>query len=157
MKYIIFLYLFFLINCQKKKNDVNIGDITKIIYISDNITYDITGNFYILDKRFKNPGQHNLNLNNHDLDLIKSKIIDNDIYKLNDSLEFIKTCKTEGCLSKINIKYASGRNQYFIFDNLNYRNNFNNKSYKKIISIEEIIGKIIVNNIKEPEPVNIHL
>lgn len=156
MKYYLYLSFFLLINCQGKVNNTNIEDITNIIYTSDNITYDMTGNFYVLDKRFKNPGKHNLNVSNNDLHLIKNKIIEEGIYKLDDSLKFLKSCDTQGCLSKINIEYKSGRKQYFIFDNFNYKDNFNSKSYKKIITIEEIIGKIIINNIKEPEPVKVN-
>lgn len=156
MKYYRYLYFFLLINCQEKVNKTTIEDITNIVYTSDRITYDITGNFYILDKRFKNPGQHNLNINNHHLYLIKNEIVKEGIYKLDDSLKFLKSCNNTGCLSIINIKYKSGRKQYFIFDNSNYKDNFNSKSYKKIITIEKMIGKIIISNIKEPEPVKMH-
>ncbi|WP_185290234.1 hypothetical protein [Chryseobacterium lactis] len=156
MKYYRYLFFFLLLNCQEKVNYTSIDDITNIIYTSDKITYDITGNFYILDERFKNPGQHNLNISNDDLYSIKNKIIEEEIYKLDDSLKFLKSCNTQGCLSRINIRYKSGRKQYFIFDNSNYKDNFNSKSYKKIITIEEMIGKIIISNIKEPEPVKVY-
>lgn len=156
MKYYRYLYFFLLLSCQEKVNKTNIEDIISIVYTSDKITYNMSENFYILDKRFKNSGQHNLNMSNHDLYLIKDKIIKEGIYKLDDSLKFVKSCNAQGCLSTINIKYKSGRKQYFIFDNLNYKDNFNSRSYKKIITIEEVIGKTIINKVKEPEPVNIH-
>ncbi len=69
----------------------------------------------------------------------------------------MKSCEKGGCLSEIIIKYKSGRKQHFIFDNSNYKDNFNSKIYKRIISIEEIIGEVIIHNINEPEPVNISL
>lgn len=156
MKFFIYIFFLTLLSCNQEKNNFKVKDITEIVYISDKITYDISGNFYILDKRFKKPGKHSLMMSGHDLYFIKKKIIDEKIYNLNDSLKFIKSCKNSGCLSEIIIKYKSGRRQHFIFDNSNYKDNFNNKLYKRIINIEETIGEVIIHNVSEPESVNVH-
>ncbi|UCA61503.1 hypothetical protein KB553_08180 [Chryseobacterium rhizoplanae] len=156
MKYFIYAFFLILLSCNQK-DSFKEKDITGIIYISDKIVYDITNNFYILDKRYKKQGKHNLMMSSHDLYLVKKKIVDEKIYQLDDSLKFVKSCEKGGCLSEIIIKYKSGRKQHFIFDNSNYKDNFNSKKYKRIISIEEIIGEVIIHNINEPEPVNISL
>jgi len=151
MKYFIYISILFLIKCKEKTDSININDITKVVYTSDKITYNITGDFYILDRRFKNPGKHSLKLSSTDLNSIKKQIVNEKIYKLNDSLKYIKSCKNKGCLSEIIIYYKSGRRQDFTFDNSNYKGNFNNNSYKKLVSIEDTIGKIITRNVSEPE------
>ena len=135
---------------------MDINDIIKIVYISDNLTYDITDNYYILDKRYKKPGRYNLMLNKEQILLIKETIIDEQLYKLNDSSKYVKSCRTV-CLSEIILQYKSGRKQHFIFDNYNYIDNFNNKSYRKIINLEKIIMKIIMTNVEEPQPIKVYL
>lgn len=157
MKYFIYACLFFLITCREKTNKIIANDIIKIVYTSDKTIYDITGNFYILDKRYKNSGKHSLKISSTDLNTIKKEIINERIHKLNDSVKFIKSCENKGCLSEITVFYKSGRRQHFIFDNSNYKRNFNNNSYKKIVNIEEVIGKIIISNVPAPERVIIDM
>ncbi len=157
MKYFIYIFFLTLLSCNQEKDNFKEKDITEIVYISDKIVYNIIGDFYILDKRYKKQGRHNLMMSGHDLYLVKKKIIDKKIYQLDDSLKFVKSCEDGGCLSEIIIKYKSGKKQHFIFDNSNYRNNFNSKLYKRIISIEEIIGEVIIHNISEPKPISISL
>lgn len=157
MKYFIYIFLFFLIACKEKTDKIIVTDIIKIVYISNKITYDITGNFYILDKRYKNSGKHSLKMSAADLNSIKKEIINEYIYKLNDSLKFVKSCKNKGCLSEIIIYYKTGKRQHFTFDNSNYKRNFNSNSYKKLVNIEDMIGKIIINNVSEPEPLIIDM
>lgn len=157
MKYIYIFFLILLNCCGQEKEKFKENDIIEIVYISDKIVYDITGNFYILDKRYKKQGKHNLMFSGHDLHLVKEKIIDEKIYQLDDSLKLVKSCENSGCLSELIIKYRSGRKQHFIFDNSNYKDKFNNKLYKKIVSIEEMIGDVIIHNISAPEPINVSL
>jgi len=157
MKYFICVFFVFLLNCNQEKNNLKIEDITQIVYISDRITYNIIENFYVLDKRYKEPGKHSLMMNENEINIIKKVIIDEKLYKLNDSLKFVESCKKKGCLSEIIIQYKSGRKQHFIFDNSNYKDNFNEKSYKKIISIEDTIGKIYRRKKIDPEPVNVNI
>ncbi len=156
MKYFVHIFFILLLNCKQEKKDFKIEDITKIVYISDKLTYDITGNFYVLDERYKEPGKHSLMMSKNDLYSIRKKILDEKIYKLDDSLKFVKLCETI-CLSEIIIQYKSGRKQHFIFDNLHYKANFSNGSYKKIINLEETIMNIIINNIREPEPIHTYM
>lgn len=156
MKYFVIIFFFILLNCKEEKKSFKFEDITRIVYISDKIVYDITGNYYILDKRFKEPGKHSLMMSKNDLFLVKKKIIDENIYKLDDSLRFVKSCESI-CLSEIIIQYKSGRKQHFRFDNSNYKNNFNNKSYRTITNLEESIMNIIINNVREPEPLHTYM
>ena len=66
----------------------------------------------------------------------------------------MKSCKT-GCKSIIEIQYKSGRKQYFVFDNYNYKNNFNNWDYKKIVNLEEYIAKLMMSKKFDPDPINV--
>ncbi|OPC51082.1 hypothetical protein BAY06_07930 [Elizabethkingia anophelis] len=151
------LILFISISCNKQQeNNVNRDDIVKITYVSNKVIYDITKNTYTLDKRFMEPGVHNLMLTSLDLASIKDKIVEQKIYNLKDSLKFVKSCP-EICLSELLIDYKSGRKQHFIFDNSNYKDNFSNESYLKIISLEELIGDIIRKKKIDPETKNVYL
>ncbi|GAB0155164.1 hypothetical protein CHRYSEOSP005_04240 [Chryseobacterium sp. Alg-005] len=154
MKYLTSIFFVLIVNCKQEKNIVTENDIISIIHQSNNIVNNITGNYYILDKRFKNPGKHSLTMTANDISLIKKKIIKEDIYKLEDSLKFIKSCKV-ACLSEITILYKSGKKQYFIFDNYHYKDNFNNRSYKKIVNLEALIAKIIMKKKIDPESINV--
>lgn len=145
-----------MINCEDEKDKTSTNDIMKILYISDNLTYDIMENFYVLDQRFKEPGIHSSKMTTEEINIIKKVVIKEKLYKLNDSLKFVKSCANKGCLSEIIIHYKSGRKQHFIFDNSNYKDNFNNRSYMKIISLENTIGKIYRSKKIDPEPVNVY-
>lgn len=157
MRYSVYILLAILLSCKQQNNKINASDIIEIISINNKDIFNITNNFYIIDERYKNPGKYSLMLKNTEIHLIKETLIDNEIYKLNDSIKFIKSCENSACLSEITIKYKSGRKQHFIFDNHNYRDNFNNKSYRKITNLEEIISKIIMSKKIDPELVNIYL
>lgn len=156
MKYLVFLILFLILNCNEKESSINISDITEIVYVSNNDIFNITNNYYLLDERYKEPGKHSLMMSKDEINLIKKAVVDEKIYKLDDSLRFVKSCKI-ACLSEIIIHYKSGRKQHFIFDNSNYKNNFNNRSYKKIIKIEDKIGEIYRSKKIDPETVNVYL
>ncbi|MFY1045061.1 hypothetical protein [Chryseobacterium sp. GP-SGM7] len=155
MKYILNCILVcLLINC-KEKNKIYLNDIVGIIHQNNNIENNITNNYYVLDERFKDSGRHKLGLTAEEVIAIKRKIIEEDLYKLNDSLKFVKSYNISR-LSKLSIIYKSGRKQSFIFENYNYRSNFNNESYDKIANVEELIAKIIMKKKIDPETVNIH-
>ena len=127
------------ISC-KKQEDINIKetDIIKIIYGGDGETYYLLENRYILDDRYKYPGNHEINFSKNQIQKIKEKIIEERIFELRDSLRYIKSCDIL-CYSRIEIEYKQGRKQVFIFDNYNYASNFNNRNYTKIIELEKLI------------------
>lgn len=153
-----YVFSLFLLNCKEnEKNELTKSDIVKIVNKSNRIVNNITGNYYILDERFKESGKHRLMINSNEINLIKKRVIEEDIYELDNYLEFIKTCQNKPCLSEIIIQYKSGRIQHFIFDNYNYRSNISDKSYGKIASLEELISKIIMSKKIDPEPVNTSL
>ncbi|BAP29199.1 uncharacterized protein CHSO_0162 [Chryseobacterium sp. StRB126] len=155
MKYFIWIFFFLLLNCKQEKNKIKDDEIIKIIYENNQIVNNITDNFYILDNRFKEPGKHNLMMTSQEINIIKKKIIKEEIFKLDDSLTFVELCK-RGCLSEITIVYKSGRKQHFIFDNYNYQSNFSSDSYRRIISLEELIAQIMMKKKFDPEPINVH-
>ncbi len=113
------------------------------VHQNNNIINDITGNYYILDNRFKSPGKHSLDMTSDDINIIKKKIIQEIIHQLKDNLKLVKS-RPSTCLSEIKTKYRSGRIQHFIFDNYQYRSLINDQSYRKIVDIEEVISKIIM-------------
>jgi len=156
MKYFIYIFFVLLLNCKQNKNELNENDIISIIHQSNNIINNITDNYYILDKRFKNPGKHTLGMTSNDITIIKRRIITEDIDKLDNNLQFVKSCK-KTCLSEITIKYKSGRVQHFIFDNYLYKSRINNRAYKKLTNLEEIISKIIMKKKIDPESINVHI
>lgn len=155
MKYFISIFFIFLINCKQEKNKQKENDIISIVHESNGIINDITGNYYILDNRFKSPGKHSLDMTSNDINTIKKKIIQEDIYKLENNLKFVKSC-TSICLSEITIRYRSGRMQHFIFDNYQYKSLINDQSYKKIVDLEEVISKIIMGKKNDPESKNVN-
>ena len=81
---------------------------------------------------------------------IKEKIIEERIFKLRDSLRFIKSCDIL-CYSRIEMEYKQGKKQVFIFDNHNYASNFNNRSYTKIIELEKLILHETIKIIGKPQ------
>ncbi|BFO65995.1 hypothetical protein [Chryseobacterium sp. KCF3-3] len=157
MRYFIIIFFFFLLNCRNEKNELKENDIVKITHESNGIVNNITENYYVLDKRFKEPGKHSLMMSKDEISLIKKVIINKKIYALDDSLKFVKYCEGKGCLSEIVIQYKSGRKQHFIFDNANYKDNFKNTAYKKIIYLEGRIGEIYRSKKIDPEPINVYL
>ena len=132
------------ISC-KKQEDIKIkeDDIIKIVYSGDGETYYLLENRYILDDRYKYPG-------NHEIQKIKEKIIEERIFELRDSLRYIKSCDIL-CYSRIEIEYKQGRKQVFIFDNHNYASNFNNRNYTKIIELEKLILHEMIKIIGKPQ------
>lgn len=97
------------ISC-KKQEDINIKetDIIKIIYGGDGETYYLLENRYILDDRYKYPGNHEINFSKNQIQKIKEKIIEERIFELRDSLRYIKSCDIL-CYSRIEIEYKQGR------------------------------------------------
>lgn len=156
MKYFICVCVILLLNCKNTSHELTEDDIVSIVHKSNNIVDNITENYYSLDNRFKEPGKHSLMMTFSDIRSIKKKIIEEDIYNLEDSLKFVKTCKTS-CLSEITILYRSGKRQHFIFDNYLYRNNINDVSYSKLTNLEELIAKIIMKKKIDPESINVYL
>ena len=152
----IFVSLFYLIyivySCEPVKNQEK--EVVSVTYESNKIVNHLSENYYILDSRFKHPGRYSLMMSKNEIFSIKKKILDDKFYKLNDSLNFVKSCKT-GCKSIIEIQYKSGRKQYFVFDNYNYKNNFNNWDYKKIVNLEEYIAKLMMSKKFDPDPINV--
>ncbi|WP_370901496.1 hypothetical protein [Chryseobacterium gossypii] len=156
MKYFICIFFVLLLNCKQEENKLNENDIISIVHQSNNIVNNITDNYYILDNRFKNPGKHSLEMTSNDITIIKKKIIEEDIDKLDNNLQFVKSCK-RACLSEITIKYKSGKIQHFIFDNYLYKSRINDKAYKKIADLEEIISEIIMKKKIDPESINVQI
>jgi hypothetical protein len=156
MKYFICTFLVLLLNCKQKKNELNENDIISIVHQSNNIVNNITDNYYILDKRFKNPGKHSLEMTSNDITTIKKKILEEGIDNLDNNLKFVKSCK-KACLSEITIKYKSGKVQHFIFDNYLYKSKINDRAYKKIANLEEVIAEIIMKKKIDPESINVQI
>ncbi|SHE73609.1 hypothetical protein [Chryseobacterium vrystaatense] len=156
MKYFICVFFLLLLNCKQEKNELNENDIIGVVHKSNNIVNNVTDNYYILDNRFKNPGKHSLEMTSNDITTIKKKIIEEGIDKLDSNLKFVKSCK-KVCLSEITIKYKSGKVQHFIFDNYLYKSQINNRVYKKIASLEEVIAEIIMKKKIDPESANVNI
>lgn len=139
------------ISC-KKQEDIKIkeDDIIKIVYSGDGETYYLLENRYILDDRYKYPGNHEINFSKNQIQKIKEKIIEERIFELRDSLRYIKSCDIL-CYSRIEIEYKQGRKQVFIFDNYNYASDFNNRNYTKIIELEKLILHETIKIIGKPQ------
>jgi len=156
MKYFIYTFFVLLLNCKQGKSELNENDIISIVHQSNNIVNNITDNYYILDNRFKNPGKHSLEMTSNDIIVIKKKIIEEGIDKLDNNLKFVKSCK-KACLSEITIKYKSGKVQHFIFDNYLYKFQINDRVYQKIANLEEVIAEIMMKKKIDPESVNVNI
>lgn len=156
MRYSVYMFFFILLNCKQQSPEINQNDIHEVISISNNDIFNITNNYYILNERYKQPGKHSLMLTKTEIEIIKKAIIDEQLYKLDNSLRFVKSCENKGCLSEMIIHYKSGRKQHFIFDNYLYKRHIRNKSYRKIANTEEIISEIILKKKIDPETVNVY-
>ena len=121
-----------------------------IVYSGDGETYYLLENRYTLDDRYKYTGSHEINYSKNQIQKIKEKIIEERIFKLRDSLRFIKSCDIL-CYSRIEMEYKQGKKQVFIFDNHNYASNFNNRSYTKIIELEKLILHETIKIIGKPQ------
>ena len=136
---------FLLLNCSKNNRIIAEDDIIKIQLNNFNSKFFLTENKYELNDDYKKPGIHNLKFTKKDLEQIRSKIIDEKIPYLKDSLEYIKSCE-KICWVEIIIEYKNNKIQRFKFDNSNYKSNFKfNKSYKKISELETLISKLIMD------------
>ena len=155
MKYCFFLGLFCLLSCTKQFDDIKGENINEIVYISNGDIFNIEKNYYILDRRYKNSGRHELKISEIEINNIKKIIIEKRIYDLRDYLTFVELCRSKACQSEILIRYKSGRKQTFIFDNYLYGENKNNSSYQKILDLERLISTIIMNKKIDEEPLNV--
>lgn len=75
-----YVFSLFLLNCKEnEKNELTKSDIVKIVHKSNRIVNNITGNYYILDERFKESGKHRLMINSNEINLIKKRVIEEDM------------------------------------------------------------------------------
>ncbi|QYR03853.1 hypothetical protein [Riemerella anatipestifer] len=155
MKYSFYLMLFFSLSCTEQSDTIKENDINGIVYINNGDIFNIEGNYYILDKRYKDPGRHELKISETEVSKIKKFIVEKEIYKFGSSFTFLELCKSKACQSEIIIHYKCGKKQIFIFDNYLYIENRDNSQYHKIWDLERLITNIIMNKKIDPEPLNV--